>query len=53
MSFKIGGQIFNILNWVVRALSADWLKAVVYKTAFHGYDKTFIFTVLITLVTSL
>ena len=42
-----------IINWVVRALNADWLTAVVYQTVYHGYDKTFIFTALITLVTSL
>jgi protein associated with RNAse G/E len=24
----------EIINWVVRALNADWLKAMVY----HGYD---------------
>ena len=42
-----------IINWVVPALNADWLTAVVYQTIFHRYDKTFIFTALITLVTSL
>jgi hypothetical protein len=31
-----------IINWVVRELNADWLKAVVYQTIYHGYDKTFI-----------
>jgi hypothetical protein len=25
---------------VVLALNADWLKAVVYQTVLHGYDKT-------------
>ena len=34
-------------------MNADWLSAVVYQTVYHGYDKIFIFTVLITLVTSL
>ena len=34
------------------SLNADWLKAVVYQTVYHLYDKTFIFTALITLVTS-
>ena len=43
----------NIINWVVRALNADWLTAVVYQTVNHGYDKQFIFTALIKLVTSL
>ena len=44
----------NIVNtWVVQALIADWMTAVVYQTVYHGYDKTFIFTALSTLVTSL
>ena len=43
----------SIINWVVPALNADWLKAVVYQTLYHGYDKTFICTALIMLVTSL
>ena len=43
----------RIRNWVVRALDADWLTAVVYQTVHHRYDKTFIFSALITLVTSL
>ena len=42
-----------IINWVVWALNADWLKAVVYQTVYHGYDKTFILTALIMLLTSL
>ena len=42
-----------IINWVVRALNADWLKAVVYQTVYHKYDKTFRFTLLIRLVTGL
>ena len=41
------------INWVVRALNADWLSAVVFLTVYYWYDKTFIFTALITLVTSL
>ena len=45
-------SLIMIINWVVRALNADWLTAVVYQTVYHGYDKTFIFT-LITLATSL
>ena len=45
--------LYVIINWVVRALNADWLTAVVYQTVFHGHDKTFIFTSLIILVTSL
>ena len=40
--------ISDIINWVVRALYADWLNVVVY----HGYERTRIFTVLMTLVTS-
>ena len=43
----------SIINWVVRALNADWLTALVYQTIYHGYKKTFIFTAIITLVTSL
>ena len=47
-------QVINIIiNWVVRALKADWLTAVVYQTVYHGYDKTVISAALITLVTSL
>ena len=46
-------SILAIINWVVRALNADWQRAVVYQTVYHGYDKTFIFTALITLLTSL
>jgi hypothetical protein len=42
-----------IINWVVRALNADWLTAMVYHTVYHGYYKTCTFTALITLVTSL
>jgi Ni2+-binding GTPase involved in maturation of urease and hydrogenase len=42
-----------ILNWLVRALNADWLIAVVFQTVYHRYDKTFILTALIMLVTSL
>ena len=41
--------IMFIINCVVPAQIADWLTAVVYQT---GYDKTCIFTALITLVTS-
>jgi hypothetical protein len=41
------------MNWMVQALNADWLTAVVYQTVYHGYDKTFLVTALITLVTSL
>ena len=44
---------FFIINCVVRALNADWLKAMVCQTLYHGYDKAFIFTALITLVTTL
>ena len=43
----------HIIKWVVPALKADWLIAIVYQTVYHGYDKTCIFTALITLVTSL
>jgi hypothetical protein len=45
--------IYYIINWVVLAVNADWLKAMVYETVYHGYDKTSIFTVLTTFVTSL
>ena len=31
----------QIINWVVPALNADWLTAVVYQTVYHGYDKYF------------
>ena len=41
----------DFINWVVRALNADWLTAVVYQTVYHGNVKTYIFTALITLVT--
>jgi hypothetical protein len=41
------------LNWVVQALNADWLTAVVYETVYYEYDTTFIFTALIMLETSL
>jgi hypothetical protein len=43
----------TIINRVVRALHADWLKAVVYQTVYHGYDKKYLFKVLIMLETSL
>uniref|UniRef100_A0A4W5P3M8 GTP binding protein 2b n=1 Tax=Hucho hucho TaxID=62062 RepID=A0A4W5P3M8_9TELE len=45
--------VIIIINWVVRVLNADWLTAVVYQPVYHEYDKTFIFTALITLVNSL
>ena len=32
--------LLSIINWVVGALNADWLKAVVYHTVYHRYDKT-------------
>lgn len=47
------GHLFNIINWVVRASNADWLKAVVLQTIYQGYDKIFIFDVLITFITIL
>ena len=28
-------KLLSIINWVVRALNADWLKAVVYQTVCH------------------
>ena len=31
----------RITNWVVQALNADWLTAVVHQTVYHGYDTTF------------
>jgi hypothetical protein len=40
---NIAGHIPDIINWVVRALNADWLTAMVYQTVYHGYDKTCIF----------
>ena len=45
------GLKYLIINWVVRALNADWLTAVVCQTVYHGYDKCFF--LLFTLVTSL
>jgi hypothetical protein len=51
--FITHSAIFDIINLVVRALNADWLIAVVYQSVYHGCDETFIFTALITLVTSL
>uniref|UniRef100_A0A8C7EZ69 3-methyl-2-oxobutanoate dehydrogenase (2-methylpropanoyl-transferring) n=1 Tax=Oncorhynchus kisutch TaxID=8019 RepID=A0A8C7EZ69_ONCKI len=42
----------QIINWVVRALNADWLTAVLYQIVYHRYEKTCIFTSLIKLVTS-
>ena len=45
-------DIWLLINWVVRALNADWLTVVVYQTVYHSYDNTFIFTALMTLVTS-
>jgi hypothetical protein len=42
-----------IPDYKLGGLKADWLKAVVYQTVYHGYDKTCIFTALITLVTIL
>jgi hypothetical protein len=44
--------ISSFINWVNRAMNADWLTAVVYQAVYHRSDKTFIFTALITLVTS-
>ena len=46
-------DLLYIINKVFWAMNADWLTAVVYQTIYHGYDKTFICTALITLVTSL
>jgi hypothetical protein len=46
-------KLIHIINWVVRVLNVDWLTDVVYQTGYHGYDKTFNFPALITLVTSL
>jgi hypothetical protein len=53
--FKCSLYFFEqyIINWVVQALHADWLKAVISDHIYHKYDKTFILTALITLVTSL
>lgn len=31
------------IHCVVRALNADWLKAVVCQTVYHGYDKNIYF----------
>jgi hypothetical protein len=41
---------FLILNWVVRTLNADWLKAMVYQIVYHGNNKIIFY---LTLVTSL
>ena len=46
-------SVFYIINWVVRALKASWLTAVVYQTVYHGHDKAFILNGLIRLVASL
>ena len=35
-------DIMAIINWVVSALNSDWLKAMVYQTVYHVYDKTLI-----------
>ena len=43
----------HIINLVVQALNADWLTVVVYHPVYYAYDKAFIFTALIMLVTSL
>ena len=43
--------LLTIINCVVRDLNADWLTAMVYQTVYYRYDKTFIFTALIMLVT--
>ena len=32
------------INWMVRALNADWLTAVGYQTICHGYDKTIFYS---------
>jgi hypothetical protein len=32
----ISQYLLTIINWVVRALNADWLTAVVYQTVFHS-----------------
>ena len=33
----------NNINWVVRALNAYWLRAMVYEDVYHGYDKKYAF----------
>ena len=57
LSINVSGgknrKLLTIINWVVQALNADWLRAMVYQTVYHGYDKNYIFTALITMVTSL
>jgi hypothetical protein len=50
---EIGSLGIGLFELLVRALNADWVTVMVYQTIYHGYDKTFIFTALITLVTSL
>ena len=42
-----------IINSVVRDFDADWLTVVAYQIVYHMYDKTLIFTAVITLVNSL
>jgi hypothetical protein len=32
-----------MINWVVQALNADWLTAVVYQTVYHGYDNIYFY----------
>ena len=44
---------FFIINWVVRALNADWLSAMVYQPVYHGYEKNIYLNAEITLVSSL
>ena len=37
-----GDGIGCVINWVVRALNVDWLKAL-----YHGYEKTYIYILLL------
>jgi hypothetical protein len=64
MSIQLAPSVWpwNCLCWTThvikyyklgQALNADWLTAMVYQTIYHRYDKTFSFTALMTLVTSL
>lgn len=45
--------ISNVWKILLTIEIANWLKAVVYKTVYHRYDKTFVFTAIITLLSSL
>ena len=43
MSKRVKERISPIINWVVEALNADWLTAMVYQTISHRDGKIYIF----------